>query len=238
MLSSSADDPAQYDSPEMNWQVLGAEKNREYFRGLLDSFIPAGSLAGKRVLDIGSGVGHLFPWLRDRGAVAVVGIDPAKSNIAFSKENYPWATSKLSTLQDFANERAGKFDVAICILAFEHMVDLNLAFRSVYNLLEHGGVFYLATTDKNYHSSNDKELRNQGFVSVEIVKDSGGGAIETKTTRDLGDGQRSVMYDILRPTDLLLGAAKNSGLSFVTEKTVLSPTVNPVPMLHLFSFKK
>ncbi len=97
MKAERATNPHQYDSPEINWPVLGAEDARKYFRDVLDSIIKDDYLEGKKVIDIGSGVGHLFDWLRTRGASDVTGIDPSTKNIAISSNKYPWAISVVST---------------------------------------------------------------------------------------------------------------------------------------------
>lgn len=238
MLADKATNPEQYDSPEMNWQILGAEEARQYFRDVLDSFVETGSLEGKKVLDIGSGTGQLFNWLKQKGALSVTGIDPATKNIAISTEKYPWATSIVSTLSDFAKNSGEKFDIAIVILAFEHIQDLGSAFREVGKLLENGGRFYLIITDKDFHSSNDKEIRSKQFVSVEVIKDLGEGTVETRTIRDLGDGKQSEMFDVLRPIAQVREAAKLAGFNLFAEKPLMSPTAVLVPMMYVLGFEK
>lgn len=222
MKADKATNPQQYDTPEMNWEVLGSEEARQYFRDALDEFIETGSLTGKRVIDIGSGVGHLFGWLKTKGSLEVTGIDPAEKNIALSRQKYPWATSVVSTLENFAKQNELPFDTAIAILSFEHMQDLKAAFQDVSALLKAGGQFYLIIGDKNYHTSNDQEIRSGQFGSVEILKDLGDGTVETKTIRNLLNGQQSVMYDIFRPIEKVYKAAENSGFKLLTNKPLLN----------------
>ena len=238
MLADKATNPEQYDSPEMNWQILGAEEARQYFRDELDVFVESGLLEGKKVLDIGSGTGQLFNWLKQKGASSVTGIDPATKNIAISTEKYPWATSIVATLSDFAKNSTETFDLAIAILVFEHIQDLNTAFRDVNRLLENKGRFYLFICDKDFSLSNDKELRSARTESAEIVKDLGDGAVEVKTIRDLVDGSQSVMYDIFRPLESVKLAAKTSGFKLLAEKPLMSPTSVPVPMMYVLGFEK
>jgi ubiquinone/menaquinone biosynthesis C-methylase UbiE len=239
MNADRATDPQQYDSPEMNWQILGAEEARKYFRDALDAFVEPGTLEGKRVVDIGSGTGHLFNWLKDKGALSVTGIDPATKNIAISQEKYPWATSIVSTLEDFALDDNQKgFDVAFCILAFEHIQNLDTAFSQVNSLLSPQGKFYLVITDKDYHLSSDKELRSSGFVSVEILNDFGDGTVETRTVRDLGEGKRSEMFDILRPLAQVKAAAEKNSFALFAEKPLMSSVRASFPVVHVLGFEK
>src|SRR5665213_289748 len=95
MENLRATDPHQYDSPELDWRSSGAEKSssRSYFREQIDSVVEPGFLEGKRVLDIGSGVGQLFNWLKSNGASEVVGIDPSIKNIENTTKTYPWVSS-------------------------------------------------------------------------------------------------------------------------------------------------
>ncbi len=111
-----ATDPHQYDSPELDWRIGGAENDasRVYFREALDSIVTPDILQEKRVLDIGSGTGQLFNWLRSKGVSEVVGIDPSLRNIETSTKMYPWATSLEATLEEFASKNSKKFDVALC----------------------------------------------------------------------------------------------------------------------------
>lgn len=237
-IMSKATDPRQYDSPEMNWEILGADGERKYFRDELEKFIEPGSLVGKRALDIGSGVGHLFPWLKEKGVTAVTGIDPATTNVATSSEKYPWANSVVAMLEDFAKNSSETFDVALCVLAFEHIENLEAAFQDVINLLEPGGKFYLVITDKDYSLSNDKALRGEGFVSVEVLREIGNDAVEAKTTRDLVGGKQSVMYDIFRPIERVRVAARASGFKLFSEKTLNTPPPASVPMLYILGLEK
>lgn len=77
-----------------------------------------GDLAGKRVLEIGSGSGRLT-WRYASQAGEVVGIDPNQERIAQAREEMPKelagrVTVLESTLEDFQNAGpASRFDVAL-----------------------------------------------------------------------------------------------------------------------------
>ena len=214
-----ATDPLQYDSENLDWRIAGAEDNvfRKSCRELLDTAIEPGSFEGKRTLDIGSGVGQLFNWLRNKGVEAIVGIDPAKRNIETSREMYPWMTLVQATLSDFASSSAADFDRVIACMVFEHIEDIGRAFADVDSLLAENGEFYLIIGDKDFHISNDSTLRGPAFVRVEIQRDLGGGSVETKTIRQW-EGAESIMYDIFRPVDAIFTAAKEKGFELKVQK--------------------
>lgn len=214
MQINKATDPRQYDSPDMNWHLLGAESARQYFRDVLDNFVESTYWKSKRVLDVGSGVGQLFNWLKEKEVLSVTGIDPAESNIKISKEKYPWAESLVFTLGDFAKQEIEKFDTAVAILVFEHIENLNEAFSDVRALLKDDGRFFLMIGNKDSLTKGDER------TSVEIVRDLGNGAVETKTITQLIDGKQSVRHDIFRPIEQVREAAQANGFNLLKEKPV------------------
>ena len=238
MEASKAINPRQYDSPELDWRVGGAEdqSSRIFFRDELDATLEADSLRGKRVLDIGSGVGQLFNWLRDKGTSEIVGIDPSLRNVQTSKDLYPWATTIQSTLSEFFATNPQPFDIAMAVMVFEHIRDIKAAFYEASSLLVAGGQFYLIIGDKDFHICNDKEMRGSRFVSVEVLQELEDDAVETKTVRIDGDtGGTSVMYDIFRPIERVRGAAQEAGFELVHERKLQGKYVSPP--CHLLKFR-
>lgn len=245
MSKSRATDPGQYDLPELDWRIGGAEDrpSRKWFREFLDDSIPLGSLQGKRIIDIGSGVGQLFNWLKAHGAVEVVGIDPAIRNVKTSTELYPWATSIQGTLHEFVSSNSKKFDMAFAVMVFEHIQDLRGAFGDVRSLLAENGQFCLIISDKDFNITENRELRGKNFVNVEIVKDFGDGSVEAKTIRNEGEGYQTVLHDIFRPLEHVRDAAKENGFTLMLEQPIMGPYTLPpgerkVAINHLFVFKK
>lgn len=244
-ITLKATNPLQYDSPELDWRIGGAEDrtSRKYFREELETTVSPSFLQDKRVIDIGSGVGQLFNWLKNHGATEVVGIDPSRRNTETSLQTYPWATSVNTTLQEYAAKGSEKFDSAFALLVFEHIHDLESAFQDVASLLNENGEFYLIITDKDYNVANNKELRGKNFIKVEILQDLGEGAVEARTFRDEGDKGQTVLYDIFRPLEQVREAAKSNGFKLIKERPLLGPYNTPPAertfvICHLLVFKK
>lgn len=150
-----------------------------------------------------------------------------------------WRLSPISGLEDFAKTRSGeRFDVAMAILVFEHIQDLNAALHDTNLILEIGGQFYLIICDKDYGLSNNKEIRSGQHVSAEIIQNLEDEAVKVKTARDLGDGIQSVMYDIFRPIEKVRVAAKANGFELIAEKTLMTPTAPALPMFYVLNFLK
>ncbi len=201
-----ATNPQQYDSSELDWRIGGDinSPSRIFFRDNLRQHLE--DLNGKSVLDIGSGVGHLFPMLQELGASHIEGIEPSKRNVEYSRNLYPNITIHEDTLQSFVPEKL--FDVAICIMAFEHILDIKDAFSRIANMIKTGGSFYFIFGDKDFHSFN-----NPPETEVD-VQEIGDGVIATKTIRHR-DGVDSTMYDIFRPVEFFINSAKDSGFDMV-----------------------
>jgi 2-polyprenyl-3-methyl-5-hydroxy-6-metoxy-1,4-benzoquinol methylase len=240
-----ATDPHQYDSPDLDWSSSGAKSSssRTYLREQIEEVLAPNSLKGKRVLDIGAGVGQLFNWLKDKGATEVVGIDPSKRNIEFTQKEYPWVTSVRATLQEFAAQNSEPFDAAFGIYVFEHIRNLNEAFRDVSALLKNDGTFFLIIGDKEYNLSSDMDARGSRFVSVKVLQEFDDGTVETEIHRKNEAFEPITMYDVFRPMELVREAAAANNFNILTEQPILGPQSKPPAerkhtMCHLFVFKK
>ena len=196
----------QYDSPELDWRIAGDvnSPSRIFFRDNLRQHLE--NLKGKSVIDIGSGVGHLFPMLQELKTSNIEGLEPSKRNVEYSRNLYTNITIHEGTLQSFVSKKP--FDIAICIMVFEHIENVKDAFSRIANIIKPGGSFYLIFGDKEFHSFN-----NPPETEVDI-QEIGDGVVATKTIRHR-DGVDSVMYDIFRPVQLFISNAKESGFDLV-----------------------
>jgi len=229
-----ATNPHQYDSEMMDWKIEGLEKSptRQLFQEYLESSL---DIKGMSVIDIGSGMGQLFPLLKQLGATKITGLEPSVKNIQASKHFSPDIEVYGGTLAEVDTREL--FDAAISVMVFEHIPDLTEAFKKVCAFLKPGGKFYLIAADKSYAVTPRFDYK------LEIV-DIGDGEVVVKTIRPLG-----ALYDVLRPTDSYVKTAEIQGL--VLEKKIeIKPTqtlmeLSPkyldfleIPMSHLFVFRK
>ncbi len=228
-------DPHQYDKGEINWEEHGRGDTpmRLFFKEILDKEI--GNLKGKNVIDIGSGTGALFGFLEMRGA-HVQGIEPSYNNVAISKKLFPHIKVFESSLEKAELDKT--FDVALAAMVFEHLFDVEGAFKKINLLLKNGGMFYLITHNREYLV--DPSYPNP--IELEKVGDS-----ETYAAK-IGEGDK-IFYDLLRPASAYIDAGIKSGFILIKHNPLLPSelllTLEPkyeryknVPIKHLFVFKK
>jgi SAM-dependent methyltransferase len=222
-----ATNPQQYDSPELDWNHLGAEDStsRKFFRECLDEVLE--DVSGKSVIDIGSGVGQLCNFLKLRGALEIWGIEPSKRNIDKTKELYPEMKIVEGTLDNVNIDN--KFDAAIMIYVLEHIMDIDSAFSKINTLLKHGSNLYLIIGDKEFNS-----LSKPGFeVDVQEL-DS-----DTIVTRAILANE--VMYNIYRNVSIVIDSAQRAGLELTKQVDKIPDywkQVSDEPMLHLLVFSR
>lgn len=226
-FKSRATNPQQYDSPELDWRVTGGanDPSRKFFREHLVSVLE--DLKGKSVLDIGSGVGQLFVTLQKLGASDIQGIEPSQRNAEHSRSLHPNVVVHHTTLQDFVSPKL--FDVAVCIMAFENILDIDDAFARVSNLIKPTGNFYLIIGDKGYNTQS--RVSSKGIQRTVSVQELGNGVVATKTLYG-----ETTSYDIFRPLEAVLNAAKESALNL--ERQVGLNNSKGDLVFHLLIFKR
>lgn len=240
-MDSKATDPTQYDA--LNWSAAGAEDNpsREWFRAALDALVPDGALAGKRVVDIGCGVGQLFTWLKRKGAAEVWGFDPSAHNVAAATAAYPGARVSQALLHEFAAHNTQPFDAAAVVMVLEYTPDICEALKDIASLLAPGGALYLVAGDYDYFTGSDLSVRGKYVVGVEVVRRLPDGAAEVATTRNEPGVGRTVMHEIFRPIAQVRTAALEAGLSVVRERPMAGlpwPDGRPSVACHTFVLHK
>lgn len=99
-------------------------------------------LNGKRVLDLGCGMGEHCKDYINRGAKRVVGVDISEKMLEVArKENSDENILYLNIPMEDILSIDEKFDVVISSLAIHYIEDFDGVVKAVYSLLEDGGIF-------------------------------------------------------------------------------------------------
>ena len=110
------------------------------------------NLKDARVLDFGCGGGILTEALARAGA-NITGIDMAPRPLEVAKlhrhESELDIDYQLTTIEDYALEHAGEFDVVTCLEVLEHVPSTDSVIAACKTLLKPGGQLFLSTINRN-----------------------------------------------------------------------------------------
>lgn len=108
-----------------------------------------GDAAGKKIIDIGCGNGHLSRYLSSLGA-EVTGIDKSKQMIAMCRRYKSKAAFRVCDITE-AKVPAEKYQVAIFNNSLQDMQNFVAAIRSAHSLLCEGGELIIAVKHPCFH---------------------------------------------------------------------------------------
>ena len=123
-----------------------------------------GLVAGKRVLEIGSGEGYGTHYLSGF-AKNITGIDYSKDAVQYAKDKYK--NNNLSFLVMDAKEIGKlneKFDIVCSFQNIEHIEDTDSLLKNVAQILDENGIFICSTCNKKDASPNQETPLNKFHV--------------------------------------------------------------------------
>lgn len=150
--------------------LLGRESTEDRYRAILDGqshcdfrLTDLADPAGKRILVVGSGAGTDVLWCLSRGAKEVVGIDVLEQdqgalNRAIQEKGLDLDAFSFHQLAiEEATNLNQQFDLVLSNNVFEHIADIQQAFRACYSLAKPGGRVAIFT-DPLFYSSKGSHL--------------------------------------------------------------------------------
>lgn len=104
----------------------------------LQALLPA--IAGRRVVDLGCGFGHLTRWLAAEGAASVLGIDLSEKMLAraAAETNSPVVTYRRGNLEELTLDRDSA-DLIVSSMALHYVEDFARIGRVMFDALAPGG---------------------------------------------------------------------------------------------------
>lgn len=123
----------------------------------VDYILSKSEIKGKRVLDVGCGGGILTEALAAKGAI-ITGIDMAEKPLQVAKLHRHESGDngeeldidyQLTTIEAYAQDHAGEFDVISCLEMLEHVPDPSSIIASCRKLLKPDGDLFLSTINRN-----------------------------------------------------------------------------------------
>jgi len=118
----------------------------------LDYVDRIGSLAGKKVLDVGCGGGILSESMAMRGA-QVTGIDMGETPLKVARlhalESGAAVDYQLISAEELAAQQPGHYDIVTCMEMLEHVPDPGSTIAACSALLRPGGCAFFSTINRN-----------------------------------------------------------------------------------------
>ncbi len=112
----------------------------------------AGSLSGRRVLDVGCGGGILSEAMAQAGA-DVTGIDLAEKSLKIARlhglESGVKVQYRAVPVEELATEQPAQYDVVTCMEMLEHVPDPASVVRACAALVKPGGWVFFSTLNRN-----------------------------------------------------------------------------------------
>jgi 2-polyprenyl-6-hydroxyphenyl methylase/3-demethylubiquinone-9 3-methyltransferase len=112
----------------------------------------AGSLAGKRILDVGCGGGILAESMAAEGA-EVTGIDLAEKSLKVARlhglESGVKVEYRAVPVEQLADEQPGRYDIVTCMEMLEHVPDPGSVVRACSTLVKPDGWVFFSTLNRN-----------------------------------------------------------------------------------------
>ena len=121
----------------------------EYLWPAVEKVIEARDLKDRRAFDLGCGNGSIANLL-SKLDFSVVGIDPSDSGISVARASFPHIEFYQGNAYDDLSARYGRFPLVVSLEVVEHCYDPRKFARTLYSLVDHGGMAIVSTPYHGY----------------------------------------------------------------------------------------
>lgn len=128
-------------------------------------------LTGKKILDLGCGLGEHCKRFVENGAKQVVGVDISEKMLEVAKlENSDDKITYLNMPMEDISHLQEKFDIVLSSLAFHYVEDFEGVIRNVYEMLEESGVFIFSQENPlcTCHSGGNRWTRDENGNKIHL----------------------------------------------------------------------
>jgi len=126
---------------------------------------------GRRVLDLGSGVGYGSDMLKSAGATEVIGIDRSREAVEYGLEHHAhFAPDYLMADAESLPVRDQQFDVVVSFETLEHVGDHRRMLAEAKRVMRPGGLLILSTPNKGVYIDGNP-FHTKEFTFAELEED-------------------------------------------------------------------
>lgn len=211
---------------------------RRYYAAMVRRYAPRGG-AGRKLYEMGCGLGHLLGLLQDD--FACTGVDLIDYSIEQTRINAPRATGIQGDATDFSRWADGELSVVVALHLVEHLPDPQTTLRDVYRALRPGGLFLFATPHPEYSLRRFKDRENDAIgkdkthinCHVPRVWRQWGEEAGFTVVKQWGDGLWDVPYLPLLPKSVQFGLFGLPAFAQVVTRTTLTPLALGVNQINV-----
>lgn len=145
MISSASDQDSQGSPDRFGYEWTNYSTILPEHKGQLERWLGSTGLAsmeGKRVMDVGCGMGRNPYWMLEAGAKELVAIDADDGSLAAARRNlekFPNAIVEKLSVYELTPEKVGTFDVVTCIGVLHHLAEPDDALDRMWSCVAPGG---------------------------------------------------------------------------------------------------
>lgn len=135
--------------PDYNYYDAEPTWSCGYLWPIVESIVKSQVFTERRAFDLGCGNGSTCKLLADLG-FKTIGVDPSVSGISLARNNFPDIEFHEGSAYDDLAARYGRFPLVISLEVVEHCYDPIMYARTLYNLVEDGGIAIVSTPYHGY----------------------------------------------------------------------------------------
>lgn len=202
---------------------------RRYYAALVKRYAPTAGGTNRRLLELGSGLGHMLGLLQDD--FRCIGIDLIDYSIEQTKINAPKAEAYQQSADDLSPFPTGEFSAVVALHLVEHLPNPQDTIKQVNRLLKTDGVFLFATPNPSYSLRRYKDHKTDAIgkdpTHINVHEPSQWAAWVKASgftiLHHFGDGLWDVPYMPLLPTSLQFALFGLPALAQVVTQTTFTP---------------
>jgi len=149
LLDKGVSGPGDGDSATYHYDSASASHTQDYLLPPIVKILRERVGAGTRIFELGCGNGSVAAALA-RSGYEISGVDPSVQGIAIAADSYPNIRLEQGSAYEDLKKRFGTFPVVISLEVIEHLYAPRLFARTVFQLLDPGGLAVISTPYHGY----------------------------------------------------------------------------------------